>query len=146
MLNLVHLIGRLGQDVRITSFQDGSHIARVSVAVERKWKDRDSGEQKKRTDWFDAELRFGDNDRQRKFLEETMRKGALVAVKGQLRQTHWKDEAGNDRKGVKIECDRMGGLLFLRHAQGGGEQDRRDDGPPPDEMQRPRKDWEEIPF
>ena len=143
MLNSVHLIGRLGQDARITSFQDGGCIARVSVACEEKWKDRDSGEERKRTHWFDAELRFnGDNERQRRFLEETMRKGALVAVKGRLRQTHWKDEAGNDRKGVKIECDRMGGLLFMRAPQGGG--DWREDGPPPDSDGR---DYDaEIPF
>jgi len=51
MLNRVEIIGHLGADPEVKSFQNGGRIANLRIAVTEKWKDKQSGEQKERTEW-----------------------------------------------------------------------------------------------
>jgi single-strand DNA-binding protein len=95
MSNFVMLVGRLGQDPEIKTFESGSVKARFSVAV-----DRSVGKDNKQTDWFAVEVWGQRAD----FVGEYVKKGQLVSVYGSLEVQRWTDNTGNTREAPIIRC------------------------------------------
>jgi single-strand DNA-binding protein len=94
-MNVVYLIGRVGQDPEIKYFESGTVKATFSVAV-----DRNFSKENRETDWFRVEV-WG---RQAEFVGEWVKKGQLLAVTGQVEVQRWKDQAGNERETPVIKA------------------------------------------
>ena len=103
MLNKVMLIGNLGADPDNRYMPSGKAVTNISVATSKRWKDRDSGEQKEATEWHKVAA-FG---RLAEVMAEYLRKGSKVYIEGSLRTRKWQDQQGNDRWTTEIICDQM---------------------------------------
>ena len=119
-VNKVILIGNLGADPEVKSFQNGGRIANLRIATSEQWKDKNTGERKERTEWHNVVL---NSDGLVGVAERYLRKGSKVYIEGQLRTRKWQDAQGNDRYTTEISVGGMGGVLtMLDGAPGGGGQ------------------------
>ena len=117
-VNKVILIGNLGQDPEVKSFQNGGRIANLRIATSENWKDRATGERKERTEWHTVVLQ---SDGLVGVAERYLRKGSKVYIEGQLRTRKWQDQSGNDRYSTEVSVGGIGGVLtMLDGAPGGG--------------------------
>ena len=117
-VNKVILIGNLGADPEVKSFQNGGRIANLRIATSEQWKDKNTGERKERTEWHSVVL---NSDGLVGVAERYLRKGSKVYIEGQLRTRKWQDASGNDRYTTEVSVGGMGGVLtMLDGAPGGG--------------------------
>jgi single stranded DNA-binding protein (ssb) len=117
-VNKVILIGNLGADPEVKSFQNGGRIANLRIATSESWKDRATGERKERTEWHSVVLQ---SDGLVGVAERFLRKGSKVYIEGQLRTRKWQDQSGNDRYTTEVSVGGMGGVLtMLDGAPGSG--------------------------
>lgn len=131
MLNQCQFIGNLGADPEVKSFQSGDRIANLRVAVTERWKDKQSGERKERTEWVSVVLRAGLVEVAEKYL----RKGSKVFVSGKMATRKWQARDGSDRYSTEI----MGNQLVMLDGKQDGQQGqqsnaRRDPPPAQDEL------------
>lgn len=127
-INKVILVGNLGADPETRYSPNGSAVTRVSVATSEQWKDRESGEQKERTEWHRVVF-FG---RLAEIAGEYLRKGRQVYVEGSLRTNKWQDRDGNDRYTTEViaaEMQMLGGRDGGMSAPPGGGGRSGDSGP-----------------
>jgi len=118
-VNKVILIGNLGADPEVKSFQNGGRIANLRIATSENWKDKNTGERKERTEWHTVVL---NSDGLVGVAERYLRKGSKVYIEGQLRTRKWQDAQGNDRYSTEVSVGGMGGVLtMLDGAPGGGQ-------------------------
>ncbi|MCB2087629.1 MAG: single-stranded DNA-binding protein [Sphingomonadaceae bacterium] len=117
-LNKVMLIGNLGADPEIRSFQNGGKVANLRIATTETWKDRNTGERQERTEWHTVAI-FSEG--LVGVVERFLRKGSKVYVEGQLQTRKWQDQSGNDRYSTEVVLRGMNGTLtMLDGASGGG--------------------------
>ncbi|MEQ1510392.1 MAG: single-stranded DNA-binding protein, partial [Sphingopyxis sp.] len=117
-VNKVILIGNLGADPEVKSFQNGGRIANLRIATSENWKDRATGERKERTEWHNVTI---NSDGLVGVVEKYLRKGSKIYIEGQLRTRKWQDRDGNDRYTTEVNVGGMGGVLtMLDGAPGGG--------------------------
>lgn len=114
MLNQCQFIGNLGADPEVKSFQSGDRIANLRIAVTERWKDKQSGERKERTEWVSVVLRAGLVEVAEKYL----RKGSKVFVSGKMVTRKWQDRDGMDRYSTEI----MGNQLIMLDSKSDGQQ------------------------
>jgi len=116
-VNKVILVGNLGADPEVKSFQNGGRIANLRIATSENWKDKNTGERKERTEWHAVVLQ---SDGLVGVAERFLRKGSKVYIEGQLRTRKWQDQSGNDRYTTEISVGVGGVLTMLDGAPGGG--------------------------
>jgi single-strand DNA-binding protein len=109
-VNKVILIGNLGQDPEVRSFQSGGKVVNLRIATSESWKDRTSGERKERTEWHSVAI-F--NEPLAKIAEQYLRKGSKVYLEGQLETRKWQDQSGTDRYTTEIVLRGFGGSLEI---------------------------------
>ncbi len=112
-LNKVQLIGNLGSDPEVRTFPDGARIATVSLATYERWKDRESGETKERTEWHN--IVFGGPVVET--VTQYLHKGSTVYVEGRLRTRKWQDKDKQDRYTTEVVAR---SFRFLDKKQGDG--------------------------
>jgi single-strand DNA-binding protein len=116
-VNKVILIGNLGQDPEVKSFQNGGRIANLRLATSENWKDKNTGERKERTEWHTVVLQ---SDGLVGVAEKYLRKGSKVYIEGSLRTRKWQDASGNDRYSTEVSVGVGGVMTMLDGAPGGG--------------------------
>src|SRR5215218_1588684 len=116
-VNKVILIGNLGQDPEVKSFQNGGRIANLRIATSENWKDKQTGEKKERTEWHSVVLQ---SEGLVGVAERFLKKGSKIYIEGQLRTRKWQDQSGNDRYTTEISVGVGGVLTMLDGAPGGG--------------------------
>ncbi|PKP90032.1 MAG: single-stranded DNA-binding protein [Alphaproteobacteria bacterium HGW-Alphaproteobacteria-14] len=117
-LNKVMLIGNLGADPEIRSFQNGGKVANLRIATSETWKDRQTGERKEKTEWHTVAI-FSEG--LVGVVERYLKKGSKVFVEGKLQTRKWQDQSGADRYSTEIVIQGLGGTLtMLDGAAGGG--------------------------
>jgi single-strand DNA-binding protein len=117
-VNKVILVGNLGADPEVKSFQNGGRIANLRIATSEDWKDRQTGEKKERTEWHTVVL---NSDGLVGVAERYLKKGSKVYIEGQLRTRKWQDQSGNDRYSTEVTVPPFEGkLVMLDGARGGG--------------------------
>ena len=109
-VNKVILVGNLGQDPEVVSLNDGNKIVKLSIATSERWKDRNSGEQRERTEWHRVVI-FNEN--LGRIAEQYLRKGSSVYLEGQVQTRKWQDQNGQDRYTTEIVLARYRGELTL---------------------------------
>ena len=117
-LNKVQIIGRLGQDPDVRYTANGSAMVNLSVATSESWTDKQSGEQKERTEWHRVVMYRGLAEIADKYL----RKGAQIYIEGSLQTRKWQDKEGRDRYTTEIVAR---DLIMLGGSGQGSEQTRR---------------------
>ena len=116
-VNKVILVGNLGRDPEIRSFQNGGRVANLSLATSENWKDRATGERKERTEWHRVAI-F--NDRLVEVVEKYLKKGSKVYIEGQLETRKWTDQAGAERYTTEVVLRQFRGELTMLDGRGGG--------------------------
>jgi single-strand DNA-binding protein len=117
-LNKVMLIGNLGADPEIRSFQNGGKVANLRIATSENWKDKNTGERQERTEWHTVAI-FSEG--LIGVVERYLRKGSKVYIEGSLQTRKWQDQSGNDRYSTEVVLRGMNGTLtMLDGAPGGG--------------------------
>ncbi len=111
-INKVILIGNLGADPETRAMPSGMTVANIRVATSENWKDKQSGEQKERTEWHNVAM-FG---RLGEIAGEYLKKGSKVYIEGSLRTRKWQDKQGNDRYTTEIIANEM----QMLDSRGGG--------------------------
>lgn len=109
-VNKVILIGRVGRDPEVRTFQNGDRVVSFSMAMSESWKDKSTGERKERTEWANVQV-F--NDGIGKVAEQYVRKGSKVYVEGQLQTREYTDKDGIQRKVTDVVLPRFRGELTL---------------------------------
>ena len=142
-VNKVILVGNLGQDPDVKYMPSGSAVANVSLATTDSWKDKQTGEQKDRTEWHKVAM-FG---RLAEIAAEYLRKGSQVYIEGRLRTRKWQDQSGNDRYTTEIVADEMQMLGGRSGAGAPAMSDSRPSAPPPQQSSNAGGDFDDdIPF
>lgn len=117
-VNKVILVGNLGADPEVKSFQNGGKVCNLRIATSENWKDRTTGERKERTEWHSVAI-FSEG--LVGVAERFLRKGSKVYIEGQLRTRKWQDQQGNDRYTTEVVLQGLGSVLtMLDGAPGGG--------------------------
>lgn len=116
-LNKVMLIGNLGADPEIRSFQNGGKVANLRIATSETWKDRNTGERQERTEWHTVAI-FSEG--LINVVENYLKKGSKVYVEGQLQTRKWQDQQGNDRYSTEVVLRGYNGTLTMLDGAGGG--------------------------
>ena len=98
-VNKVILLGNLGRDPEIRSMQSGSKMASFSIATSKRWKDKNTQEQKEKTSWHNIVV-FGDGLVD--IVEKYVKKGSKIYVEGELQTRKWQDKDGNDRYTTEV--------------------------------------------
>ena len=118
-INKVIIVGNVGGDPETRYMPSGSAVTNLTVATNESWKDKQTGEQKERTEWH----RVAMFNRLAEIAAEYLRKGSQVYIEGKLRTRKWQDKSGQDRYTTEIIADEMqmlGGRGGSSSSSGGG--------------------------
>lgn len=101
MLNHITIMGRLTRDPELRRISSGLAVASFTVAVDRDWPNKETGE--KETDFIDcvAWRQTGE------FVSKYFAKGSMIVVSGRLQIRPWTDKDGNKRKTAEIVADNV---------------------------------------
>ena len=114
-INKVILVGNLGADPETRYMPSGGAVTNLSIATSESWKDKQTGEQKDRTEWHKVAM----FNRLAEVAAEYLRKGSQVYIEGKIRTRKWQDKDGNDRYTTEVIADEMQ-MLGGRGGAGGG--------------------------
>ncbi len=103
MLNQCNFIGRLGNDPEVRYMPDGKAAATISIGCSEKWKDKQTGEPKERTEWVRC-VSFG---KLAEIMGEYLRKGSLVYISGKMQTKKWQGNNGQDRYTTEVVISEM---------------------------------------
>ena len=98
-VNKVIIVGNLGSDPEVRTFPNGGKVCEFSVATSEKWKDKNSGENRERTEWHRISIT---SEPLVRVAEQWLKKGSSVYIEGQLETQKWQDQSGNDRYTTKV--------------------------------------------
>ncbi len=124
-VNKVILVGNLGRDPEVRTFQNGGKVCNLRIATSENWKDRNTGERRERTEWHSVAI-F--SEPLARIAEQYLRKGSKVYIEGQLETRKWQDQSGQDRYTTEVVLRPYKGELTLldsRSEGGGGYSDDR---------------------
>ena len=116
-VNKVILIGNLGRDPEVRTFQNGGKVVNLRIATSETWKDRNSGERKERTEWHSVAI-FSEPIA--RVAEQYLRKGSKVYIEGQLETRKWQDQSGQDRYSTEVVLRPYRGELTMLDGRGEG--------------------------
>ncbi|WP_087016744.1 single-stranded DNA-binding protein [Thaumasiovibrio subtropicus] len=117
-INKVILVGNLGNDPEIRYMPNGGAVANITVATSESWRDKNTGEQREKTEWHRVAL-FG---KLAEVAGEYLRKGSQVYIEGQLQTRKWQDQSGQDRYTTEVVVQGFNGVMqMLGGRQGGGQ-------------------------
>jgi single-strand DNA-binding protein len=116
-VNKVILIGNLGRDPEVRSFQNGGKVCNLRIATSESWKDRNTGERRERTEWHTVAI-FSEG--LVRVAEQYLRKGSKVYIEGQLQTRKWQDQSGQDRYSTEVVLQGFGSTLTMLDGRGEG--------------------------
>ena len=114
-VNKTILLGNLGRDPEIRSMQSGAKMASFSIATSKRWKDRNTQEQKEKTSWHNIVV-FGDGLVE--IVEKYVKKGSKLYIEGELQTRKWQDQDGNDRYSTEVILQGFNSNLTLLDSRG----------------------------
>lgn len=116
-VNKVILIGNLGRDPEVRTFQNGGKVCNLRIATSENWKDRNTGERRERTEWHSVAI-F--SEPLARVAEQYLKKGSKVYIEGQLETRKWQDQSGQDRYSTEIVLRPYRSELTLLDGRDGG--------------------------
>lgn len=117
-VNKVIIIGNLGRDPEVRTFQNGGKVCNLRIATSETWKDRNTGERRERTEWHTVAI-F--NEALVRLAEQYLKKGSKVYIEGKLETRKWQDQSGQDRYSTEVVLRPYAGeMTFLDGRSDGG--------------------------
>ncbi|SDO69782.1 single-strand DNA-binding protein [Lutimaribacter pacificus] len=118
-VNKVILVGNLGRDPEVRTFQNGGKVCNLRIATSETWKDRNTGERRERTEWHSVAI-FQEG--LVRIAEQYLRKGSKVYIEGKLQTRKWQDQSGQDRYSTEVVLQGFDGVLTMldSRSEGGG--------------------------
>jgi single-strand DNA-binding protein len=116
-VNKVIIVGNLGRDPEVRSFQNGGKVVNLNIATSETWRDKQSGERKERTEWHRVAIL---NENLAKIAEQYLKKGSKVYIEGQLETRKWQDQSGAEKYTTEIVLRPYRGELTLLDGRDGG--------------------------
>ena len=116
-VNKVIIVGNLGRDPEVRSFQNGGKVVNLNIATSESWRDKASGERKERTEWHRVSIL---NEPLAKIAEQYLKKGSKVYIEGQLETRKWQDQSGVEKYTTEIVLRPYRGELTLLDGREGG--------------------------
>ncbi|REL30810.1 single-stranded DNA-binding protein [Thalassotalea euphylliae] len=117
-INKVIIVGNLGQDPEVRFMPNGGAVANFTVATSETWKDKQTGEQKEKTEWH----RIVMYQRLAEIAGEYLKKGSKVYLEGRLQTRKWQNQQGQDQYTTEIIVNDMQMLDSRGQGQGGFQQ------------------------
>jgi single-strand DNA-binding protein len=144
-VNKVILIGNLGRDPEVRTFQSGGKVCNLRIATSETWRDKQSGERKERTEWHSVAI-F--SEPLAKVAEQYLRKGSKVYLEGQLETRKWQDQSGNDKFSTEVVLRPYSSTLTMLDGRSGDDSGGGYGAPQQQQQQsQPSRDLDdEIPF
>ena len=115
-VNKVILVGNLGRDPEVRTFQNGGKVCNLRIATSETWKDKQSGERKERTEWHSVAI-F--NEALAGVAERYLKKGSKVYIEGKLQTRKWQDQSGADRYTTEVVLQGFDGNLTMLDSPSG---------------------------
>ncbi len=116
-VNKVILIGNLGADPEVRTFQNGGKVCNLRIATSETWKDRNTGERREKTEWHSVAI-FQEG--LVRVAEQYLKKGSKVYIEGKLQTRKWQDQSGQDRYSTEVVLQGIGGNLTMLDGRGEG--------------------------
>ena len=113
MLNHIVIMGRLARDPELRHTQSGTPVATFRMAVDRDFKDKNTGE--RATDWIDVVAWRSTGE----FVSRYFAKGRMAVVEGRLQMREWTDKEGNRRTTAEVVADNVYFADSRRDGDGG---------------------------
>ena len=114
-VNKVILVGNLGKDPEVRSFQNGGRVVNFTLATSETWNDRGSGERKERTEWHNVVIR---NEKLGEIAEKYLKKGSKVYLEGSVQTRKYQDSSGTDKYITEIVVAPFRGELTMLSGRG----------------------------
>ena len=115
-VNKVIIVGNLGKDPEVRFMPNGGAVANLAVATSETWKDKQTGEQKEKTEWHNIVM----YQRLAEIAGEYLKKGSKVYLEGSLQTSKWTDkQTGQDRYKTEIKASELQ-MLDSKGSQGQG--------------------------
>lgn len=115
-VNKVILIGNLGRDPEVRSFQNGGKVCNLRIATSENWKDKNTGERREKTEWHSVAI-FQEG--LVRIAEQYLKKGSKVYIEGQLQTRKWQDQSGADRYSTEVVLQGFNGTLTMLDGRDG---------------------------
>ena len=116
-VNKVILVGNLGNEPEVRNLPSGGKVVNLSVATSERWRDRNTGEQREKTEWHRVVI-FSEG--LAKVAEQYLRKGSKVYLEGQLQTRKWQDQSGADKYSTEIVLQGFNASMVLLDGRGEG--------------------------
>lgn len=116
-VNKVILLGNLGADPEIRTFQNGGKVANLRIATSERWRDKNTGENREKTEWHTVAI-FSEG--LVRVVEQYLKKGSSVYLEGKLQTRKWQDQSGNDRYSTEIVLQGFDSKLVMLGGRDGG--------------------------
>ncbi len=116
-VNKVILVGNLGRDPEVRTFQNGGKVCNLRIATSENWKDRNTGERRERTEWHSVAI-F--SEPLARVAEQYLKKGSKVYIEGQLETRKWQDQSGQDRYSTEVVLRPYKSELTMLDGRDGG--------------------------
>ena len=116
-VNKVIIVGNLGRDPEVRTFQNGGKVCNLRIATSETWKDRNSGEKKERTEWHSVAI-F--SEPLARVAEQYLRKGSKVYLEGQLETRKWQDQSGQDKYSTEVVLRPYTSTMVMLDGRSGG--------------------------
>jgi single-strand DNA-binding protein len=114
-VNKVILVGNLGKDPEVRSFQNGGKVVNFTLATSETWSDRASGERKEKTEWHNVVIK---NDKLGEIAEKYLKKGSKVYLEGRIETRKWQDQSGVDKYTTEVVIPAFRGELTMLSGRG----------------------------
>ena len=114
-VNKVIIIGNLGRDPEVRSFQNGGKVCNLRIATSETWKDKQSGERREKTEWHSVAI-FQEG--LVRIAEQYLKKGSKVYIEGKLQTRKWQDQSGADRYSTEVVLQGFDGVLTMLDGRG----------------------------
>jgi single-strand DNA-binding protein len=137
MLNQIVLMGRMVRDPELRHTQNGTAVASFTLAVDRDFKDKQTGE--KETDFIDCVAWRHTAE----FVSRYFARGRMAVVEGRLQIRNWTDKEGNKRRCAEVLAD---SVYFGDSRQSEGGNAPEDSFPPKQNQEFVEQDDGELPF
>lgn len=121
-VNKVIILGNLGADPEIRTFGNGGKVCNLRIATSERWRDKNSGEQKEKTEWHTVAV-FSEG--LVNVCEQYLKKGSTVYIEGKLQTRKWQDQSGNDRYSTEVVLQGFDSKLVMLGNKAGSDSDNR---------------------
>ena len=141
-VNKVILVGNLGQKPEMRYAATHTAVANLSIATTESWKDKESGENRDKTEWHRVVF-FGNLA---EIAEKYLDKGSSVYVEGKIQTRKWQDKDGNDRWTTEVLGNQLTMLGSRSSSDSSSQAESSSNTPFPEDDSGPGLTDDDIPF